>query len=72
VTSPGVLYHFYGGVSKRCGRPGVGMAQTSADAALRDRFAPGKPLWLTETGETACGGNPWASTFTDTLRKGME
>jgi hypothetical protein len=37
-------------------------------AALRDRFAPGKPLWLTESGETACGGNPWASTFTDTFR----
>ena len=37
-------------------------------AALRDRFAPGKPLWLTETGETACGGNPWASTFLDSFR----
>ena len=37
-------------------------------AALRDRFEPGKPLWLTETGETACGGNPWASTFADTFR----
>jgi len=37
-------------------------------AALRDRFASGKPLWVTETGETACGGNPWASTFTDTFR----
>ena len=37
-------------------------------AALRDRFEPGKPLWVTETGETACGGNPWASTFTDTFR----
>jgi len=37
-------------------------------AALRDRFLPGKPLWLTETGETACGGNPWASTFIDTFR----
>jgi heparanase len=37
-------------------------------AGLRDRFEPGKPLWLTETGETACGGNPWAKTFTDTFR----
>ena len=36
--------------------------------ALRDRFEPGKPIWLTETGETGCGGNPWASTFTDTFR----
>jgi len=37
-------------------------------SALRDRFTPGKPLWLTETGETACGGDPWASSFLDTFR----
>lgn len=37
-------------------------------AGLRDRFEPGKPIWLTETGETACGGNPWASTFIDSFR----
>ncbi len=37
-------------------------------AALRDHFAPGKPIWLTETGETACGGDPWASAFIDTFR----
>ena len=37
-------------------------------AALRDKYAPGKPLWLTESGEAACGGNPWASTFIDTFR----
>jgi hypothetical protein len=35
---------------------------------LRDRFEPGKPMWLTETGETACGGNPWASDFIDSFR----
>lgn len=48
------------------------LSKTDADAnfytALRDRMAPGKPLWLTETGETACGGNPWASSFLDTFR----
>ena len=37
-------------------------------AAMRDKFTPGKPIWLTETGETACGGNPWASTFVDSFR----
>jgi heparanase len=37
-------------------------------AVLRDRFDPGKPLWNTETADTACGGNPWASTFLDTFR----
>jgi hypothetical protein len=25
-------------------------------------------MWLTETAEAACGGNPWASTFLDTFR----
>ena len=37
-------------------------------AALRDRFEHGKPLWLTETAEAACGGNPWAATFIDSFR----
>ena len=35
---------------------------------LRDTFEPGKPLWLTETADAACGGNPWASTFLDSFR----
>jgi hypothetical protein len=29
---------------------------------------PGKPLWLTETGEAACGGDTWASEFVDSFR----
>jgi len=37
-------------------------------AGLRDRSEPSKPLWITETADTACGGNPWASTFLDTFR----
>jgi hypothetical protein len=37
-------------------------------ARLRDHYEPGKPLWVTETAEAACGGNPWASTFTDSFR----
>jgi hypothetical protein len=35
---------------------------------LRDQFAPGKPIWLTETAEAACGGNRWAATYLDTFR----
>jgi hypothetical protein len=35
---------------------------------IRDRFEPGKPLWLTETAQTACGGDRWASTFLDSFR----
>ncbi|HEU4698425.1 MAG TPA: hypothetical protein VFS40_04555 [Gemmatimonadales bacterium] len=36
--------------------------------ALRDRFEPGKPVWITETADAACGGNPWAATFLDSFR----
>ena len=37
-------------------------------ANLRDTYEPGRPLWLTETADAACGGNPWASTFLDSFR----
>ena len=37
-------------------------------ANLRDRFEPGKSLWITETADAACGGNLWASTFLDAFR----
>ena len=37
-------------------------------AELRDRFEPGRALWITETADAACGGNPWASTFLDSFR----
>ncbi|WP_454626407.1 hypothetical protein [Bradyrhizobium cenepequi] len=37
-------------------------------ADLRDRFAPDRPLWITETADAACGGNPWSSTFLDSFR----
>lgn len=35
---------------------------------LRDRFEPGKPIWITEIADAACGGNPWADTFLDSFR----
>jgi heparanase 1 len=37
-------------------------------AGLRDEYEPGKAMWLTETADAACGGNPWASTFLDSFR----
>ena len=37
-------------------------------AEQRDRFLLGKPLWVTETAEAACGGDPLASQFADSLR----
>lgn len=73
-------YHFYGSVSKRCGgKMTVEKALTpewldSTDsserfyAQLRDTYLPAKPMWLTETAEAACGGDPLAAQFVDTFR----
>jgi heparanase len=36
--------------------------------SLRDELEPGKPMWLTETADAACGGNAWASSFLDAFR----
>ncbi len=78
-----VSYHFYGALSARCAEFGnqtsaaealspEWLARTGADhdyyAELRDRYDPGKPIWLTETAQAACGGDVWASTFRDTFR----
>jgi len=35
---------------------------------LRNRYEPRTPMWITETADAACGGNPWASTLRDTFR----
>ena len=37
-------------------------------SGLRNQFEPGKPIWITEIADAACGGNPWANTFLDTFR----
>jgi heparanase 1 len=83
AVAPGidaVSYHYYGALSQRCGGNRTPEAALSEDwldgtdralafyRALRDRLTPDKPIWLTETAETACGGNPWASSFLDTFR----
>jgi heparanase len=75
-------YHHYGTVSPRCGPMKFGtpnkalssdfLALTEIDAAhytvLRDKHAPGAPIWLNETAQAACGGSPWASSFLDSFR----
>jgi hypothetical protein len=73
-------YHFYGTVSKRClGNMGVDKALTAEwldrtdlveefYAKLRDKYMPGKPMWLNETAEAACGGDQFAGQFADTFR----
>ena len=73
-------YHHYATLSQRCG--GRDRAEDilsdewlsrtdralSFYRALRDRFEPHKPIWLTETADAACGGNPWDATFADSFR----
>ncbi|MEO6732034.1 MAG: hypothetical protein ABIN01_12520 [Ferruginibacter sp.] len=77
-------YHFYGGVSKRCAGEGPGsmspkdalspawlnktLAGYNYYKGMRDKYLSGKPIWLTETADAACGGNPWAATFLDCFR----
>jgi hypothetical protein len=43
-------------------------AEFQKHKALRDRYAPGAPIWLTETGTAACGGTRWQPTFLETFR----
>lgn len=35
---------------------------------LRDRYVPGGPMWVTESGDAVMGGNTWASTYLDVFR----
>ncbi len=80
----GFSYHHYNAGSQRCASAGLPQTTRdealSAEflnrtnetrafyAGLRDRFEPGKPMWLTEVADAACGGNPWAGTFLDSFR----
>ena len=77
-------YHYYGAVSMRMMKNGplsikaenalsgswLHRTDTVADyyTGLRDKYNPGKPLWITETGEAAAGGDPFAATYTDCFR----
>jgi hypothetical protein len=75
-----LTYHHYQTLSRRCGgrdRPSdvvteAWLSRTDRAFAyyreLRDRFAPGKAIWLTETAAAACGGNLWDATFLDSFR----
>ncbi|MCP9235262.1 hypothetical protein [Lewinella sp. JB7] len=77
-------YHHYGGVSLRCAQaPPMHSPVDSALTANwlhktlgtyafykkeHDRHLPETPIWLTETAEAACGGNPWAAEYIDVFR----
>jgi heparanase len=83
ASGPGLdafSYHFYGTLSERCSGKSTPEAALSEEwlsgtdrtltfyQTLRDQFEPGKPIWLTETADAACGGNLWAVSFLDTFR----
>jgi heparanase 1 len=73
-------YHFYGTVSRRCMGTMAADKALNADwldrtvvaekfyADQRDKYLPGKPVWLTETAEAACGGDQFAGEFVDIFR----
>lgn len=73
-------YHSYGTVSHRCGGNLKLEKALTADwldrtgtveafyASLRDKYLPGKPMWLNETAQAACGGDQLAGQFVDTFR----
>ncbi len=77
-------YHHYGAASVRCAAINMPqtrlddalseawLARTGQTrqfyASLRDRYTPGKPLWMTEGADAACGGNPWSGSFVDSFR----
>lgn len=69
-TLDGLNYHYYAAISTRCPLgprvtidtaldpaylDGIDEAAGAIDA-LRDQYAPGRPIWLTETGGQSCGG----------------
>jgi hypothetical protein len=77
-------YHYYGAVSMRVMRSGPFSIQAAnalnpewlqrtnvvADyyTRLRDKYDPGKPIWLTETAEASAGADPFAATYLDCFR----
>src|SRR5713226_1927273 len=84
ASGPGAVdvfsYHHYGTLSERCSGTSAPEAALSEEwlsrtdqtmnfyRTLRDKFAPSKPIWLTETADAACGGNRSAASFLDTFR----
>ena len=76
-------YHYYNGLSERGAFMGghwdaseahtdeyIGESERCCRITrrLRDQYAPGTPMWVTESGDAGAGGNTWASTYLDVLR----
>jgi heparanase len=76
-----ISYHHYGAPSQRCTKVAARDDAALSDAwlsdaeraeafyaGLRDKYGPGRALWITETADASCGGNPWDKTFLDSFR----
>ncbi len=73
-------YHYYPASSKRCGVDTKPqdllsldyLARVDDDAehyeAIRDEFDPSIPMWISETGQATCGGDPFADEYVEALR----
>jgi hypothetical protein len=77
-------YHFYGAASVRMIRSGPFSIkpENALDASwlfrtdtvldyyngLKDKYNPGIPVWISETGQAAGGGDPFAATYLDCFR----
>jgi heparanase len=76
-----ISYHHYGAPSQRCTKTPPPADAALSDhwlsdaeraqafyAGLRDQYAPGRALWITETADASCGGNRTDATFLDSFR----
>lgn len=77
-------YHYYGAASIRMMQSGPFSIKADSALAyswlhktdqvaeyfidLRNKYNPGKPVWLTETAQAAAGGDPFAATYLDCFR----
>lgn len=81
-------YHWYNGISERGAKlignhwdASEAMGERYLDVTraacevyvpLRDRYTPGAPMWVTETGDAGMGGDTWASTYLEVFRTANE
>ena len=47
---------------------GATMEDLHYNETIRDKYAPGAEMWVTESADAACGGNTWGPTFVETIR----
>lgn len=57
-------------VKDALGEPYLGVAGLTArlNVPARDKYCPGSPMWVTESGDAGGGGDTWASTYLDVFR----